>query len=94
MVMLVVTIGLQVIFYNTIQKYTFASDNNSTDVGNLTGAKGNLAGTSSLTFGYTHGGWDNSYFDVIDKHSFTSDGNATDIGNLIDGKFNPAGQSY
>jgi hypothetical protein len=77
-----------------IQKYTFAANNNSTDVGNLTVTRGNVSGTSSLTFGYTQGGWTGSYHNVIDKHSFSSDGNASDVGNLIQAKFNTAGQSY
>ena len=77
-----------------IQKYTFASNNNSTDVGNITVNRANVAGTSSRTYGYTHGGWTGSYHNVIDKHSFSSDGDATDVGDLTGTKFNIAGQSF
>lgn len=78
--------------FNVIQKFPFSSDSNSTDVGDLTGGSGgkvrgrNLAGQSSLTFGYASGGQQDSpyvSFDIIDKFPFSSDTNATDHADLI-----------
>ena len=76
---------------NPIEKYSFASDSNSTDVGDVTVARAYVAGVSSTTHGYTVGGWTGAYEDEIDKFAFASDGNATDVGNLISGRFNSAG---
>ena len=41
---------------NTIQKYSFTSDSDATDVANLLVAKDQIKGHSSLTYGYTSGG--------------------------------------
>ena len=71
---------------NVIQKFPFASDTNSTDVGDLTAAGVFLPGTASSTsHGYRAGGDTGSggtAVNVIDKHSFSADGNATDVGDL------------
>ena len=63
---------------NVIDRWSFATDGNATDVGDLTSNKGNCGGASSTTHGYSLGG------DVadIDKYAYASSGNATDIGNL------------
>ena len=63
---------------NVIDRFSFATDGNSTDVGDLTSPKGNCGGASSTTHGYCLGG------DVadIDKYAYASSANATDIGNL------------
>ena len=66
---------------NEIDKFAFSTDSTSTDVGNLhTGGRAG-AGTSSLTYGYMHGG---GYPQInnIQKCSFSSDGTAEDVGNL------------
>jgi hypothetical protein len=69
-----------------IQKFPFASDTNSTDVGDLTSVGVFLPGTaSSTTHGYRAGGDTSSGgtpVDIIDKHSFSADGNATDVGDM------------
>jgi len=72
---------------NGIEKYSFTSDGNSTDVGNLTNFGGGLAGHSSATDGYASCGTSR----IINKFSFTSDGNASNIGSSLR-KFR-AGQS-
>ena len=44
---------------------------------------------SSLTYGYTAGGWNDTTWvvrDFIDKWSYASDGNATDVVNLSTGR--------
>ena len=75
---------------DVIDKFSFSSDGNATDVGDLTVARYGAAGQSSSTYGYTSGGYANS--NVIDKFSFSSDGNATDVGNLTVARHYVAGQ--
>ena len=76
-------------YQNVIDKYSFATDGNATDVGDLTRTVPSSAGQSSSTHGYACGGYPNS--NVIDKFSFTIDGNATDVGNLTVGRSHGAG---
>jgi hypothetical protein len=87
---------------NYIDKFPFASDDNATDVGDLTWARGLLpSGTSSRESGYTAGGRGSSSStgggnlnakNIIDKFSFASDGNATDVGDLITTIYEASGQ--
>ena len=74
---------------NTIQKFPFPSDANSTDVGDLTIARYYLAGTQSTTSGYAFGGTPG--IDRIDKFPFASDDDSTDVGNLFTGRWSLAG---
>tara|TARA_Y100001949_G_C15957052_1_gene317442 strand:+ start:51 stop:1292 length:1242 start_codon:yes stop_codon:yes gene_type:complete len=73
---------------DTIQKYSFSSDANATDVGNLSTARNNAGGCMSATYGYTAGGWrhpgspSQTIYNIIDRFSFTSDGNASDWADL------------
>jgi uncharacterized protein YukJ len=68
---------------NVIDKFSFTSDANATDVGDLTGTnRQGHAGTSSTTDGYAAGGWP-PYQNIIDKFPFASDANATDVGDVI-----------
>ena len=71
----------------------FASDSNSTEVGNLTVARRFLCGQSSAVSGYTSGGHRGAYSNVIDKFSFSTDGDSTDVGNLTVARSWVAGQS-
>lgn len=65
---------------NTIDKFSFSSDGNATDVGDLTQARANTGGSSSSADnGYTLGG---NNTNIIDKFPFSSDANATDVGDL------------
>ena len=68
-----------------IDKFPFATDSNSTDVGDLVTGEAYPSGTSSLTHGYMAGGG-HPQIDVIQKVSFTTDGNATDVGNIVSAK--------
>ena len=76
---------------NIIDKFPFSSDNDATDVGDLTVARDAASGQSSTTHGYTSGGAPNK--NIIDKFPFASDANATDVGDLIDTYNSSSGQS-
>jgi len=77
-----------------IEKWTFASDSDATDVGNLIAGSYVGASGQSSTYGYHAGGGNQygpgpngaPYGDDINKWPFASDTNATDVGNLIDGR--------
>ena len=77
---------------NVIDENFFASASNSTDVGNLSVARSELAGQSSAISGYNSGGNDGSISNRIDKFSFSSDGDATDVGDLTLARKYLAGQ--
>ena len=70
-------------FRNEIQKFTFASDADATDVGDLTTARytGTGNAVTSTTHGYAGGG--QPFQNTIDKFSLSSDGNATDVGDML-----------
>ena len=84
---------------NIIDKFTFASDADATDVGDVTVAREEASGQQSTSNGYTSGGGKGTpgstypSVDVIDKFSFASDGNATDVGNLTSNRRGTSGQS-
>ena len=73
---------------NIIEKWSFTSDGNASDVGDLTGAVHGNAGATSTTHGYRTGGHNafstssTTDVNIIDKFAFASDGNATDVGDL------------
>ena len=77
---------------NTIDKFSFTSVGNATDVGDLTQARRGLAGQSSSENGYTSGGG-STQSNIIDKFPFATDSNATDVGNLTQVRRGVAGQS-
>ena len=70
---------------NVIEKFSFSTEANATDVGDLTTVKDTAGSSSSTTYGYVIGGYPN-YIDRIDKFSFVTDGDATDIANLTIGR--------
>jgi hypothetical protein len=76
---------------NVIEKFTFASDANATDVGDLLSSIQAVTGQSSANHGYTtHGGGDS-----IEKFTFASDNDSTSVGSLSTGaRAGGAGQSY
>ena len=71
-----------------IDKYPFASDDNATDVGNLTVKRLNGAGGRSATHGYHAGGYTGVELseNIIDKYTFAADNDATDVGDLTVGR--------
>ena len=66
-----------------IDKFPFATDSDSTDVGDLHTGEAYASATSSLTHGYMAGGG-HPQINNIQKVSFTTDGNATDVGDTTD----------
>lgn len=76
---------------NVIDKFPFASAANATDVGDLTANRGDVAGQSSSTHGFTSGSVPVS--NVIDRFPFATNANATDYGDLTVGRSGTAGQS-
>lgn len=81
----------------TIEKFSFSTDGNATDVGDLTAGVQRNTGQSNSVSGYSSAGYSPAspqvYENRIEKFSFATDGNATDVGDLIDYKMYPAGQS-
>jgi hypothetical protein len=72
---------------NVIQKVPFSTDENASDVGDLTQARfGINGGQSSETHGYASGGRvspPNFGNTTIDKFPFSTDANATDVGDVL-----------
>ena len=83
---------------NIIQKWSFTTDGNSTDVGDLTLARFCGASCSSTTHGFMAGGDSGAGgtpSNVIDKWSFVSDANATDVGDMTTvGNYMGLGSQY
>lgn len=67
---------------NVIDYVTWASLGSGTDFGNLTSARGMLAGLSDETYGVFGGGTTGSANNTIDYISIDTAGNATDFGDL------------
>jgi len=69
-------------FNNKVDKISFTSDGNSTDVANLTENKKRATATPSNTHGYTAGNYSPSG-NVIEKMAYASDSDGTDVGDLV-----------
>jgi len=78
--------------YKGVDKFVYATEANSTDIGDLTTGGQRAGGSSSLTYGYCVGGASPSY-DVIDKFNFSGSFTATDVGNLVHGNRGGTGGS-
>jgi len=81
---------------NVIDRYSFGTANNATDVGDLTVARHGVAGQSSSTHGYSSGGQTlptPTNTNVIDRFPFAATGNASDVGDLIQSRIYVGGQS-
>jgi hypothetical protein len=71
--------------YNTVDKFSFSSDGNATDVGDYIASATTGHGSSSSTAGYVAGGHSpstNTFLRSINKRTFANDGSETTIGNL------------
>ena len=78
---------------DAIERFSFTSDGNATDVGDLFEGRYYCSGQSSSTHGYTSAGEPGAK-NTIDKFPFTSGfTTATDVGNLTGGRNKVAGQS-
>lgn len=80
---------------NVIQKFSFSTNGNASDVGDLTQARRVATGQSSTASGYTSGGFTDpsTYQNIIDKFPFSADANATDVGDLSATRSSAAGHS-
>ena len=83
--------------YNTIDRFSFATNGNATDVGDLSVARTNLGGQSSSVSGYTSGGMGPApvyvQYNIIDKFPFATNTNASDVGDLTVSRYATAAQS-
>ena len=69
--------------WNLIDKFSFTTEANATDVGDMSVAGSYTGASSTETYGYCMGGGPGTHDNVIDRVSFTTDGNATDVGDLL-----------
>ena len=69
-------------YNNQLENWSYASDGNSVDVGDMTNPNRCMGGLSTASDGYRTGGGDTKV-DIIDKVNFASGGNMTDVGNLV-----------
>ena len=76
---------------NTIHKFAFASDGNAADVGDVSLARVDMAGSSSPVSGYQAGG--EPLTNEIQKFPFASDGNTTDVGDITVTRMGTGGHS-
>ena len=81
--------------YNIIERYPFASDTNTSDVGDMVALGTNCGynGPNTKTHGYITGGEGSGNATRLQKHAFASSANATEIGSLAFGALPGAGQS-
>ncbi|MDP7368668.1 MAG: hypothetical protein QGH83_15575 [Candidatus Pacebacteria bacterium] len=68
---------------NVIDRWSFSSDGDASDVGDLVTAAGNMGGTSSTTHGYSVAG--HSTDGGIQKWAYAASSTATSVGNLTTG---------
>ena len=80
-------------YVNAIEKFSFTTDGNSTDVGDTYGNQSSHAGQSAVAYGYLTGGGPPN-LNNIQKYSFTTDANATDVGDLTVARRDPGGTQY
>ena len=78
---------------NDIQKYSYTSDANGTDSGDLTVGRYGPSGQSSTDYGYTSGGNGSPSNGTFDKFPFASGGNASSVGSLATAQYASIGQS-
>jgi hypothetical protein len=76
---------------NVIDKFTFATDNDATDVGDTLTAIQYTSGNSSSNHGYICGNSPGT--NVIQKFTFAVDADSTDVANLSSARENNAGQN-
>lgn len=85
-------------YSNSVTKFPFANNSNSTLVGSMASAKATrVAGVSSTSHGYMAGGVSTPWSpdaNGIGKFSFASDANATDVGDLTYADYGKTGGQY
>jgi hypothetical protein len=75
-----------------IHRFSFSAPNNSSDVGELTAGKTDVAGLTGPSHGFTVGGQP-GVLNVIEKFSFASSADGSDVGDATSGKLGSAGVS-
>ena len=76
-----------------IQRWSFTSDGDATDVGDQSVQRNSYSASSSVTHGYCTGGDPAGNSNVIDKFQFTVGGTMTDVGTLTVGRHYSSGMS-
>ena len=73
---------------NSVEKWSFSSDGNATNVSTMGALRNAASGNNSTTYGYCMGGSNNlgATQDNIDKIAFSNDSSTADIGNLTSGR--------
>jgi len=76
-------------FINVIERISFTTDGNATDVGDMAATMGTYgihaaAGAASATYGYTLGGQTPQY-DTKEKFQMVASADSVDVGNLVQG---------
>ena len=80
---------------NVIDRFPFASDTNSTDVGDLIShVRSIMASASDTDYGYCSGGESPGPTNVIQRFQFVASANATDVGDLVNSIPTPGGHTY
>jgi hypothetical protein len=86
-------------YVRTIDKFSFTTNGNASDVGDLGSTTWAATGQSSSTHGYSSGGFVNNIpypaatSNAISKFPFASDGSVTDVGDLTEYRYQGSGQS-
>jgi hypothetical protein len=80
-------------YSNPIQKWSFATDGNSTSVGTLTINIINTSNSNSSDYGYVVGGATPSASAPFNRFPFAADGNATNVGSLAESHNSATGNS-
>jgi hypothetical protein len=85
-------------FFRNIDKYSYTSDSNATNVGDQLAFTGGFthAGTQGTTHGYLMGGANyppTTNLNRIERVSFSTDGNAVDVGDLLSAKHGLTGHT-
>ena len=80
-------------YLNVIDKFSFTTDGDATDIANLTVSRYGASPASSSTHGYSSAGYTGAYQNIIDKFTFVSTTDATDVGDLTGTKDSHTGCS-
>ena len=78
---------------NKIEKWSFSSDGNASDIADMTVAHTDLNNNTcqSTTNGYTMGGWSGGRINNLQRVSFTTDSNSVDVADMFGTPLNGAG---
>ena len=81
-------------FSDVIDRFSFSSDGNASDVGNLALTRGDVAGQSSTSYGYVSGGFAPGVplTNQVDRYPFAASANASDIADLSVARTGAMGQ--